>query len=73
MILFVPKILDHMQIKTLIFFCLFWFYNSTTYIKKVQTPNIPFYYVFLIHPYVITKNKNLKQNKQHITQIKKIT
>ena len=33
MILFVPKILDHIHIKTLNFY-LFDFYNSTTYKKK---------------------------------------
>jgi len=36
MILFIPKILDHIQIKTLNFY-LFDFYNSTTYIKKKNT------------------------------------
>jgi len=59
MILFVPKILDHMQIKTLNFLS-FWFYNSNIK-KKYKHTHIPFYYVFLIHPYVITNNINSKQ------------
>jgi hypothetical protein len=45
MILFILKILDHMQIKTLNF-CLFDFYKSTTYIKKVQTHPHPFLLCF---------------------------
>ena len=68
MILFVPKILDHMQIKTLIVLS-FWFYKSITYKKKHTHTHthIPFYYAFLIHPYVITDNKKfkIKQTTHH--------
>ena len=65
MILFIPKILDHIQIKTLNFY-LFDFYNSTTYIKKkkYKQTHISFYYVFLIHPYIITNNKQKFKIKQ---------
>ena len=63
-ILFIPKILDHIQIKTLNFY-LFDFYNSTTYIKKkYKQTHISFYYVFLIHQYIITNNKQKFKIKQ---------
>jgi hypothetical protein len=66
MILFVLKIINHMQIKTFnsSFFYLFYFFNIyKTYIKKYKNTHthIAFYYAQLTHHfYMLQNNKNSK-------------